>query len=122
MNTEDTKIELENIHKDIVEQIIEKLKTVVSPQAKAQIKNLIDKVDTRKKLSNFEIEIPFEDLEVSVTSKTAFSLTLSDFLKAINTEASTEDKQELKNLQVREEGLRLTLETMESVELINEGE
>lgn len=121
MNT-DTKTELENIHMDIVEQIDEKLKTVISPQAKAQIKNLIDKVDIRKKLANFEIEIPFEDLEVSVTSKTAFSMTLSDFLKAIDTEASTEDKQELKNLQVREEGLRLTLETMESVELINEGE
>jgi hypothetical protein len=121
MNT-DTKTELENIHKDIVEQINEKLKTVVSAQAKAQIKNLIDKVDTRKKLPDFEIEIPFEDLEVSVTSETSFTLTLSDFLKAINTEASTEDKQELKNLQVREEGLRLTLETMKSVELINEGE
>ena len=108
---ENTKNELNGILEGIDKEIAEKQKTVISAQAKAQIKNLIDKVDVRKKLPDFSIVIPLKDME---KQKKDMVLTLSDFLHAINTEATTEDKQGLKNLQVRADGLRATLEMEES--------
>lgn len=104
---ENTKNELTGILEGIDKEITEKQKTVISAQAKAQIKNLIDKVDVRKKLPNFSIIIPLKDMEKLKKDKV---LTLSDFLHAIDTEATKEQKQELKNLEIRAQGLRMTLE------------
>lgn len=76
--------------------------TVVSNKGKAQIKNLIDKVDVRQKLPNFSIRIPANE-------ENTF-LTLSEFLHAINVEASKDEKENIKNLEIRIRGLELTLE------------
>lgn len=108
---ENTQKELTTILEGIDKEIVEKQKTVISAKAKAQIKNLIDKVDVRKKLPDFSITIPLKDME---KQKKDMVLTLSDFLHAIDTEATTEDKQELKNLHIRADGLRATLEMEKS--------
>lgn len=102
-----TKTELTAIVEGIEKEIVEKQKTVISTQAKAQIKNLIDKVDVRQKLPNFSIVIPLKEMEKAKKDKV---LTLSEFLGMINTEATKEQKTELKNLEIRAQGLRMTLE------------
>lgn len=78
---------------------------VISTKAKAQIKNLQDKVDNRKKLPNFSIVLEVNGNDGIIT----VPLTLSDFLKNINVDATKEDKQALKNLEVRAIGLRACL-------------
>lgn len=109
---EKTYNELNGILKGIDEEIVEKQKTVISAKSKAQIKNLIDKVDVRGKLPNFKADI--EVMGANGVIKTP--LTLSDFLKAINTDATKEDKQILKNLEIRAQGLRMTLENFKPKE------
>lgn len=104
---ENTTKELNGILEGIDKEIAEMNKTVISVKAKAQIKNLIDKVDNREKLPNFSIVIPLKEMEKAKKDRV---MTLSEFLKAINTEATKEQKQELKNLEIRAQGLRMTLE------------
>lgn len=104
---ENTTKELNEILEGIDKEIAEMNKTVISVKAKAQIKNLIDKVDNREKLPNFSIVIPLKEMEKAKKDRV---MTLSEFLKAINTEATKEQKQELKNLEIRAQGLRMTLE------------
>lgn len=104
---ENTTKELNEILEGIDKEIAEMNKTVISTKAKAQIKNLIDKVDNREKLPNFFIVIPLKEMEKAKKDRV---MTLSEFLKAINIEATKEQKQELKNLEIRAQGLRMTLE------------
>lgn len=104
---ENTTKELNGILEGIDKEIAEMNKTVISVKAKAQIKNLIDKVDNREKLPNFSIVIPLKEMEKAKKDRV---MTLSEFLKAINIEATKEQKQELKNLEIRAQGLRMTLE------------
>lgn len=103
---ESTKIELTVILEGIDKEIVEKEKTIVSAKGKAQIKNLIDKVGVRKQLPDFSIIIPLKEMEKAKKDRV---MTLSEFLKGVNVEASKEDKQALKNLQIRAKGLRMTL-------------
>lgn len=109
---EQTYNELSEILVGIDKEITEKQKTVISVKAKAQIKNLIDKVDVRAKLPNFtaNFEVNGSDGIIKVP------VTLSEFLKAINTEASKEDKTALKNLEDRAQGLKMTLENFKPKE------
>lgn len=114
---DETKTELTGILENLDKKIAELQKTVVSPKIKAQIKNLLDKVENREKLPDFSVTLELEAME---TEKGVMTLTLSDFLKAINTDATDEDKQSLKNLQIRAEGLRATLDMVESEEIAAE--
>lgn len=96
---DETKVELQEVLEGIETEITEFSKSHVTAKTKAQVKNLIDKIDNREKLPNFE---------VTLTGKKGI-LTLSDFLKMIPLEITAENKQKIKNLNVRATGLRALL-------------
>lgn len=110
-----TKTELTGILEGIDKEIAVLENTVVSSKAKAQIKNLVDKIENRGKLPDFEIKIEHKDL------KKPIMMTLSTFLKKINIDPSKEDKQTLKNLEIRAAGLRALLTLDEDKPVNDEG-
>lgn len=114
---DNTRNELNGILENLDKEIAELQKTVTSPQEKAQIKNLLDKIENRKKLPDFSLVISVETMKKAKTDRV---ITMSEVLKANNVDAADIDKQTLKNLQIRAEGLRATLEMVDSLEQAGE--
>jgi len=103
----DIKSELAKVKKEI-----ETLsKNYVDTRGRAQISNLIDKVQNRQKLPNFisvvEVEVKGMEKPVSV------NIDLLEFLNGINTEVPEKDAPKLKKLEKRQIALSLLLETEE---------
>lgn len=95
----DIKIELEKVEKEI-----NKLsKNFVSTRGRAQIANLLDKVQKRAKLPNFVSVIEVEGKPVNVDMVT--------FLKGINTDVPEKDAPKLKKLEKKQIALALLLES-----------
>ena len=95
------KIELAGIEKEISDKLGDK----VSPKATAQIANLLDKVENREAMPNFQIKIPV------IEGVTEINLTFTEFLKAVDTSISKEDKKLLSALDKKRVGLILLLES-----------
>lgn len=95
------KIELAGIEKEITDKLGDK----VSPKATAQIANLLDKVEKRQAMPDFKIKIPVTEGETEI------DLTFTQFLKAIDTSISKEDKKLLNALDKKRVGLVLLLKS-----------
>lgn len=95
----DIKSEFEKVEKEI-----NKLsKNFVNTRGRAQIANLIDKVQKRQKLPNFISVIEVEGKPVSVDMLT--------FLNGINTDVPEKDAPKLKKLEKKQIALALLLES-----------
>ena len=87
-----------------VENQINKLsKDYVNTRGRAQITNLLDKVENRRKLPNFVSKIEVDGKPVSVDMVT--------FLKGINTDVPEKDTPQLKKLEKKQIALALLLES-----------
>lgn len=95
----DLKTELKSIEK----QISAKLGDKISPKAASQISNLLDKVESRKAMPDFKITIPV------VEGVTEINISFTEFLKAVDTSISKEDKKVLSALEKQRVGLVLLL-------------
>lgn len=107
---ENTISELKGILTGLKAELAEMQKTVIPDKAVSQIKNLQDKIENRKLLPDFTIVIKLEDMQKAKKDKV---LSLSQFFKAVNVEATKEQKQALKNLQIRVDGLEAMKELQE---------
>lgn len=102
--------ELKGILTGLKAELTEMQKTVIPDKAISQIKNLQDKIENRKLLPDFTIVIKLEDMQKAKKDKI---LSLSQFFKAVNVEVTKEQKQALKNLQIRVDGLEAMKELQE---------
>lgn len=107
---ENTIAELKGILTDLKVELAEMQKTVIPDKAVSQIKNLQDKIENRKLLPDFTIVISLAEMQKAKKDKV---LTLSQFFKAVKVEATKEQKQALKNLQIRVDGLEAMKELQE---------
>lgn len=99
----DIKSELEKVEKQINKKCID----YVNTRGKAQIANILDKIENRKKMPDFKSVVIFEDKPCEVT--------FTQFLKGINTDVDEKDRPELIKLEKRHMALSLLLETEEKV-------
>lgn len=103
--TEQSKTYLEMEKEDVEKRIAAYKEGTVSPKEKQQVKNLLDKIENRKLLPDFEII-----LEVNSSSgKIKVPLKLSDFLKKIKIEVPKETKDLIKKSEQRLKAIELLL-------------
>ena len=90
--------------KSIEKQISAKLGDKISPKAASQINNLLDKVSVRKAMPDFKVIFPVTEGVKEI------SITFTEFLTAVDTSISKEDKKVLSALEKQRVGLVLLLE------------
>lgn len=99
----DVKSELEKVEKEINS----KCKDYVNARGKAQIANLVDKIEVRAKMPNFKSIVMDGDKPITIT--------MLDFLNGINTTVPAKDKPDLIKLEKRQMALTVLLEALEDV-------
>ena len=97
------KKELENELKTVNTEMQKKFAGKVSPKGKAQIDNLIDKVDVRKAMPNFTGTFPVTEGVKEI------SITFTEFLEAIDTTIPKTDKKAMAELERKKVSLELLL-------------
>ena len=97
------KAELEKELKTVNAEMQKKFAGKVSPKGKAQIDNLIDKVDVRKAMPNFTATFPVTEGYKEIT------ISLSEFLIEIDTVIPKTDKKNMAELERKKVSLELLL-------------
>ena len=97
------KKELENELKSVISEMDKKFSGKVSPKGKAQIDNLIDKVDVRHAMPNFTATFPVTEGVKEIT------ITFTEFLKSIDTVIPKTDKKVMAEMERKKVSLELLL-------------
>jgi hypothetical protein len=103
----DIKKELEKVDKDINKLSI----NFVDTRGRAQIANLIDKVQKRHKLPNFVSVVETEVELDGILKPVSVNIDMLEFLEGVNTDVPEKDAPKLKKLEKRRIALALLLES-----------